>query len=64
MTELCAPDNAFRHTFQTQSCFPNIEMGSGNANKAAVYTNPGTTETEVLSLAIPEPGPGQILVKM
>ena len=39
-------------------------MGSGGANKAAVYSNPGTTETEILSLDIPEPGPGQILVKM
>ena len=33
-------------------------------NKAVVYTKPGTIETEVQEHDIPEPGPGQILVKM
>jgi hypothetical protein len=35
-----------------------------NVNKAVVYAKPGTTETEVRSLGIPEPGPGQVLVRM
>ncbi|KAH8593062.1 chaperonin 10-like protein [Bisporella sp. PMI_857] len=37
---------------------------SQNVNKAVVYAKPGTVETEVQSLEIPEPGPGQILVKI
>jgi len=33
-------------------------------NKAAVYSNPGTTETKVVDLLIPRPGAGEVLVKM
>ncbi|KAK6495063.1 hypothetical protein TWF481_003090 [Arthrobotrys musiformis] len=33
-------------------------------NKAAVYANPGTTEIKILDLEVPEPEPGQVLVKL
>ncbi|KAJ6255983.1 hypothetical protein Dda_9276 [Drechslerella dactyloides] len=36
----------------------------GKTNKAAVYANPGTTEIKVVELEIPEPGPGQVLVRL
>lgn len=60
----CGIVNAVRESFQRDLPFSEIKMNSVNANRAVVYANPGTTETEVVSLAIPEPGPGQILVKM
>ncbi|KAK6542736.1 hypothetical protein TWF694_006677 [Orbilia ellipsospora] len=33
-------------------------------NKAAFYANPGTTEIKIVELDIPDPGPGQVLVKL
>jgi hypothetical protein len=33
-------------------------------NKAIVYAKPGTSETAIEYQEIPEPGPGQILVRM
>lgn len=33
-------------------------------NKAIVYAEPGTLKTEIRSLDVPEPGNGQILVRM
>lgn len=39
-------------------------MGRVGTNKAVVYAKPGTTETEVQFLEIPEPAAGQILVRM
>jgi NADPH:quinone reductase-like Zn-dependent oxidoreductase len=39
-------------------------MGVEGMNKAVVYAKPGTTETEVQILEIPEPAADQILVRM
>ncbi|KAK6330367.1 hypothetical protein TWF696_003463 [Orbilia brochopaga] len=36
----------------------------GKTNKAAVYASPGTTEIKVVELEIPQPGPGQVLVRL
>jgi hypothetical protein len=33
-------------------------------NRAAVYADPGTTKIELIELPIPEPGVGEILVRM
>jgi NADPH:quinone reductase-like Zn-dependent oxidoreductase len=33
-------------------------------NRAVVYAKPGTTETEIQTLEIPDPGAGEILVRM
>ncbi|KAK1979040.1 chaperonin 10-like protein [Colletotrichum cereale] len=35
-----------------------------NHNRAVVYTEPGTTKTEVVELPIPIPGPGEVLVRL
>lgn len=37
---------------------------SGSRNRAAVYSNPGTMEIELVDLDIPEPGPGEVLVRL
>ncbi|KAK0381869.1 alcohol dehydrogenase [Colletotrichum limetticola] len=41
-----------------------IMGGESNHNRAVVYTEPGTTQTEVVELPIPEPGPGEVLVRL
>ena len=33
-------------------------------NKAIIYTEPGTTKTEVVELPVNEPGPGEVLLRM
>ncbi|KAF2019100.1 GroES-like protein [Aaosphaeria arxii CBS 175.79] len=33
-------------------------------NRAAIYADPGTPKIEVLELPIPEPGPGEVLVRL
>lgn len=33
-------------------------------NKAVIYANPPTIETEVVQLPVPEPGFGQVLVRL
>ncbi|KAH7367424.1 alcohol dehydrogenase [Plectosphaerella cucumerina] len=33
-------------------------------NRAAVYSEPGTTKTEVIELEVPTPGPGEVLVRL
>ncbi|KAM0277383.1 hypothetical protein ACHAQH_005823 [Verticillium albo-atrum] len=33
-------------------------------NRAVVYLEPGTTKTAVVELPVPEPGPGEVLVKL
>lgn len=33
-------------------------------NKAVIYANPPTLETEVVRLPVPEPGFGQVLVRL
>lgn len=33
-------------------------------NRAVLYVEPGTVKTRVVDLPIPEPGPGQVLVKL
>ncbi|KAJ0372764.1 hypothetical protein COL26b_008997 [Colletotrichum chrysophilum] len=38
--------------------------GESNFNRAVVYTEPGTTKTEVVELPIPTPGPGEVLVRL
>ncbi|OHE92732.1 alcohol dehydrogenase [Colletotrichum orchidophilum] len=38
--------------------------GESTPNRAVVYTEPGTTQTEVVELPIPEPGPGEVLVRL
>lgn len=37
---------------------------SGQVNRAVVYKNPPTLETEVVELPIPEPGPGEVVVRL
>jgi propanol-preferring alcohol dehydrogenase len=32
--------------------------------KAAIYDNPGTISTKVVDLETPEPGPGEVLIKL
>ncbi|KAK5215657.1 hypothetical protein LTR72_011310 [Exophiala xenobiotica] len=39
-------------------------MGLATGNKAVVYAKPGSTETEIRDLEIPEPAAGQILVRI
>ncbi|KAL5359678.1 putative alcohol dehydrogenase [Aspergillus floccosus] len=41
-----------------------MEVLQGKVNKAVIYSNPGTKETEVAELPIEGPGPGQVLVRM
>jgi propanol-preferring alcohol dehydrogenase len=41
-----------------------MEALQGKVNKAIIYSNPGTRETEVVELPIEAPGPGQVLVRM
>ncbi|OBR04739.1 putative Alcohol dehydrogenase [Colletotrichum higginsianum IMI 349063] len=38
--------------------------GESSFNRAVVYTEPGTTKTEVVELPIPKPGPGEVLVRL
>ncbi|CAI0652010.1 unnamed protein product [Colletotrichum noveboracense] len=38
--------------------------GESSFNRAVVYTEPGTTKTEVVELPIPTPGPGEVLVRL
>jgi propanol-preferring alcohol dehydrogenase len=33
-------------------------------NKAIIYSDPGTTKTEVVELPVTEPGPGEVLVRL
>ena len=32
--------------------------------KACIYDNPGTVSTKVVELDMPEPGPGEVLIKL
>ncbi|KAF6809691.1 alcohol dehydrogenase [Colletotrichum sojae] len=38
--------------------------GESNHNRAVVYAEPGTTKTELVELPIPQPGPGEVLVRI
>lgn len=33
-------------------------------NRAVVFAEPGTLKTEVVELPIPQPGPGEVLVRV
>lgn len=33
-------------------------------NRAAVYNKPGTISTKIVELEIPEPGPGEVLLRL
>lgn len=33
-------------------------------NRAAVYSEPGTLEIEIKDLPIPNPGPGEVLIRL
>ncbi|TDZ33667.1 Alcohol dehydrogenase 2 [Colletotrichum spinosum] len=38
--------------------------GESSFNRAVVYSEPGTTKTELVELPIPDPGPGEVLVRL
>lgn len=40
------------------------EIAPGTMNRAIIYSNPGTIETEIIELPIEEPGPGQVLLRL
>jgi NADPH:quinone reductase-like Zn-dependent oxidoreductase len=41
-----------------------MEALQSQVNKAIIYSSPGTTETEVITLPTPSPGYGEVLVRM
>ena len=40
------------------------EVQIPSTHKAVIYSDVGTTKTEVVELPVPEPGPGEVLVKL
>lgn len=48
----------------TQNYMATTMGGESNYNRAIVYAEPGTTKTEVVELPIPNPGPGEVLIRL
>lgn len=41
-----------------------IALDYSTLKNKAIYSNPGTTKTEVVELPVKEPGPGEVLVRL
>jgi hypothetical protein len=72
LDHLPAPDNKLGPRSQTifiSQSSPTFYKASMSAytetvNRAVVYSNPPTIESEVVELSIPQPGPGEVLVRL
>lgn len=56
--------NAFTMTANTKDVAPANIGEIPKKHKAAVYDKPGTASTKVVEVDTPEPGPGQVLVRL
>lgn len=64
MTECSRP-----HIYQKRKEIISINMTAAAVeiparHKAAIYDKPGTISTKVVELETPEPGPGEVLVRL
>lgn len=52
------------HTRMDRSIDPSMIEPIPKTYKAAIYDRPGTASTKIVYLETPEPGPGQVLVRL